>query len=366
MMAPLFQKSHLHSYRDSIVDGIEAGLARWTSGDTIDVSAAMQELTLCISMRAFYGLPITTAARELAQMVEGFADGATSPPLLALPVDLPGMPYRAYLQSCDRLEQRLRGLIDERRARSGTHTDILSVLIEHNAGEGSIVPDSVLIGLATELFIAGHKTSASTLAWALFLLDQHPRVLESLVDELTSKLHGEAPTIDQLAELPLLDAVLRESMRLLPASPFLFFRRTTRSITLGDHELPAGASLIVSPLITHHMPGIYRDPDSFQPERWRQETTPGPYEFLPFGAGPRKCIGSAFATIALRTSLAVILQRYTLRVAPGTRVDHKVHGIIMRTKGPLPMRVGRRVEGAVVPHARVQGTVLDLVNIPAA
>jgi cytochrome P450 len=239
--------------------------------------------------------------------------------------------------------------------------DTLSIRIAAHDEDCAALPDALLVGLANELFIAGHETTASTLAWTLFLLDRHPRILGDLLDELAAVLHGDAPTVEQVERLPLLDAVVEESMRLLPAAPFFFFRRNGEPVRLGEYDVPAGASLIVSPLITHHLPELYPEPQRFRPERWSGEQ-PSAYEYLPFGAGPRICLGAAFAALSLRVLLAVVLQRFRLILEPDARVSFRVRGIILGTKHGLPMRVEAPDRRPEAPRP-LRGDIGELVDL---
>jgi cytochrome P450 len=179
--------------------------------------------------------------------------------------------------------------------------------------------DAQLRDEALTLFTAGHETTASTLTWLLFLLSQHPTILADLLDECDGVLQGAAPTLEQLPALPLLERVIKESMRLLPAG--LWFIRTARApFTLGPYDLPAGRHIVFSPAVTHRRPDIYPDPDRFRPARWAQDE-PSTYEYLPFGGGPRRCLGATFAMMELKLIVPMILQRYRLALPPGTRVD---------------------------------------------
>jgi cytochrome P450 len=360
-MQPLFHKTHLQNYHEAIVTAAEGELGRWQEGKTIDVSEAMAELALCVSFRCLFGLDVSGDARVLADLGKRYTEGATSPALILLPYQFPGAPYRAYMRICDDLEARLQGMIRERRAQPEGRRDALSLLIASHDEDGATLPDSRIVGLANELFIAGHETTASTLAWTLFLLDRHPRILGDLLDELSGALHGDAPTLEQVDQLPLLDAVVKESMRLLPAAPFFFFRRNTDGVRLGSHDLPAGAAIIISPLITHHLAELYPEPNRFRPERW-STAQPSTYEYLPFGAGPRTCLGAGFAAMSLRVLLPLILQRFRLTLEPAARVSYRVRGIILGTKHGLPMRIGPREQRPALPRP-LRGDIGELVAL---
>jgi cytochrome P450 len=360
MMMPLFQKHQLEDYRDDLVAAAEVELSRWQIGQTMDVSEAMAKLSLCVSFRCLFGIDVSGDAKILADLGKRYTEGATSPALILFPYDFPGSPQRRFLRLCDDLERRLRHMIAERRARPEGRRDALSILTAANDEDGAWLPDAMLVGLANELFIAGHETTASTLAWTLFLLDRHPRVRDDLFDELASVLGGQAPSLEQLDALPMLDAVVKESMRLLPAAPFFFFRQNTNDVRLGPYDLPAGAALIVSPLITHCLPDLYPEPRRFDPSRWAT-IRPTAYEYLPFGAGPRMCLGFGFAAASLRILLALILQRFQLTLEPNADISFQVRGIILGTKHGLPMRVeSKRQRRTLSPMRGDIGELVDL------
>jgi cytochrome P450 len=212
------------------------------------------------------------------------------------------------------------------------------------------------------LLIAAHETSSHTLSWTLLLLSQHPEVLGALLAELDAKLGGSAPTLEQLGQLPVLDSVVKESMRLLPATPFLFFRRATGSFELGPYTLPEKAVVLLSPLVTHREPSLYPEPLRFWPERWKT-LSPSTYEYLPFGAGPRMCIGASFANMALRVLLALLVQRFRFTLSPDARVSRLVRGITLGPKHGLPMRIDAQ-DRRSAPPGPVRGDIHQLVQLP--
>lgn len=360
-MLPLFQKSHLDHHRDEIVAATQSYLSHWRPGQVVDLSEVTAELALCVSFRCLFGLDITAERRVFADLALGFLNGATSPKTMLFPFELPGTPYWRFAKLCDRLEDHLRKLVEERRSSTSTRYDVLSILMSARDDDNNALDDSLLIGLVNEMFLAGHESTARTLGWTLLLLEQHPAILHDLVDELSSVLHGEAPTVEQLKQLPLLDAVVKESMRVLAPLPFLFLRRNSHDTPVGPYNLPAGATVVISPLITHHLPELYPEPRRFKPERWSADTQPSAYEYLPFGAGPRTCLGAAFATVSLRVMLSLILQRFRLSLVEPTDVSFRVRGPILATKAKLSMRIGP-VNGATAGHP-VRGTIRELVQL---
>src|SRR5690606_21448741 len=191
----------------------------------------------------------------------------------------------------------------------------------------------------------------------LFLLSQHPDVAAGVADELDRALAGRLPTVDDLPELPLLEAVIKESMRLLP--PVLWWSRvSTAPCTLGPYAVAEGAHVVYSAFITHRLPACYPEPERFLPERWRT-CEPGPFEYIPFSAGPRMCLGATFAMVEMKLVLATLLSRFRLAPLPGSRVDHG--GLMLSTPRPgLPMRVYRQDRSLV--RVPVRGSIHRVVD----
>ena len=179
---------------------------------------------------------------------------------------------------------------------------MLSLLIQARDDENRGMTDTELVGQATILFGASFETTASTLTWTVFLLAQHPAIMGELMDELDRVLGGNAPTRDQLAQLSFLDRVIKESMRILPPVPFTIRAADDDAIPMGSLTLSHGTRVICSHFLTHHLPEIYPEPEIFRPDRWR-DIDPTQYEYMPFSAGPRACVGAMFAIQVLKISL---------------------------------------------------------------
>lgn len=358
LMMPAFSRQAVAGYRDLMVEAAEPVLARWRPGEPLDAHAKMVELAMCVAMRTLYGLDVLARTDELSALATRWLESLLSVGALLFPFRVPGTPYARFMTVSERLEARIRRLIDERRAAPGGK-DVLSLMISARDEEAGQLSDAELLGQTAVLFMASYETTANTLAWTLLLLAQHPRVLAELEEEVRS-----AP-LEQAPALPLLDAVVKESQRLLPAVAALFFRRAQEPFSLGGLEFPARASFLVTPLVAHRDPALFPDPLDFRPERWRSGLDPGPYQYFPFGAGPRMCIGAPFATQAIRILLAMILRRYRFEVRPGARVDRMVRGITLGPKRGLPMRL-RLAEGPPAPAVPLAGDLHELVNLPRA
>jgi cytochrome P450 len=333
---PAFHKKRVEGYRDEMVAIAERALAGWRAGQTLDMAREMQFLTMCIASQTLFGVDASADASSVAPLIGRWMVLLESGGVFLLPKDWPGTPMRRLMRVADRLEARIRALIEQKRANPTAHHDVLSMLIAARDEDGTALTDAELIGQTSVLFVAGHETSSNALTWTLFLLSQHPRVLADLRDELAGVLHGDAPTVEQLGRLPLLERVIKESMRLLPPAPFQM-RHSAAPFQFGPYEAPAYATVTISSYITHRLPEIYPDPLRFHPARW-ETLDPTVYEYMPFGAGSHMCIGSTFALMEIKIVLAMLLQHFGFQLAPGTRVERRVT-ITMSPRYGMPMTV---------------------------
>ena len=359
LMMPAFHRKQVESYRDDMVAFTQDVLDGWRAGQRLDIAQEVGHLTLRIACQTLFGLDVSASAPEIRHLVNRLlGSNQFAPQNVLFPVDLPGTPFHHMLHNAERLEDAILDLIARKRALPADQRDVLALLIHARDEGGAQMTDFELIGHTTTLLLAGHETTSNTLAWTLLLLAQHPRILADVVDELDSVLHGGAPTLEQLLRLPLLERVIKESMRLLPPASVMS-RVSTEPFQLGPYAMPKGSIVTISPYITHRIPELYPAPRAFKPERW-ETLDASPYDYIPFGAGPRMCIGASFAMMEIKLVLAMLLQRYRLTVVPGTRVNYQVK-ITLSPKGGLPMIVAR--QDRQFRTTEVRGTVQRLVDL---
>lgn len=359
LMQPAFHPRALDGYASDIVEVARVLLDRWPVGEVTAVDELCEELALAMAMKCLYGLDVSDEAAELGHLAASWVRVITAPSTIMLPLNVPGFSYRRSLDLAEQVTGRLRALIAEKRARGGEQRDAMALLMRAEADGEAPLSDDELVAEAVSLFIAGHETIAMTLTWTLFLLERHPDVHDAVMDELDGVLGGRVPTPADIGQLTLLDRVLKESMRVLAPVPVLFLRVCGEDAVLGPYDLPVGANVLTSPIATHRDPALYPDPDRFLPDRWLDLVRP-PYAYLPYGGGPRTCLGMLFAERALRLLVPMILQRFRLSIPSGTRVDRLTRANILRPRGGPPMRVEPAASRprALVP---VTGTIQDLV-----
>ncbi len=370
LLQPAFHKTRIDVYRNDMVALTERMLETWRVDEVRDLHDDMTELTLRVATKTLFGEDAGDRGVELARMMQQWLSTMFSPGML-LRLDLGRLPYRRWLDLSKKIDDETFAIVREKQARAAKDlaagapvaADMLSMLVAARDEDGSALEDDDLVGHTGVIFAAGHETSTNALAWTLFLLAEHPDVASELVKELTDLLHGDAPTVDQLPKLPLLDAVVKESMRLLPPVP-LHPRVVAEDTELAGHFLPAHTELFLSIFHMHHDPAIFPEPNRFLPSRWRN-TKPSIYEYNPFSAGPRMCIGAAFAMMEIKIALAMMLQRFRVERLASWRIDRRV-AITMAPKNGLRMRI-REPDGAwaaarsALPDVR--GNVREIVDL---
>ena len=237
-------------------------------------------------------------------------------------------------------------VIAERRKHPSDHADLLSMLLaarDEETGEG-MTDEQVRVEVTTFL-LAGQETTSLALTWTWYLLSQNPAAREKLEHELDTVLAGRAPEYADLANLPYTRMVVDEAMRLYPPA-WGFSRQALADDTLGGYRLPRGWLAFVVPYVLHRLKTYWNDPERFDPERFSPERSADrpKFVYLPFGAGPRQCIGNQFALIEAQLSVATLAQRYRLRLVPGHRVEPWPL-ITLRPRYGMPMFVEARGQG---------------------
>jgi cytochrome P450 len=349
LMAPGFHNNFLPIYIDQIRNMVEKYFSKWKQGKVVDIYQEMDLFTILLSMEIFVGMEADEEGKRFAQLFERVLNLLFNPPTFLLPYDLPGFPYHHLRVEGTKLEHQLKDLIRRRREKGLDGTDTLSMFLQAHDEDGSMMTDNEIVGETVAVFRGGSKTSASALTWILFLLTQHPNLYSHLRDELTGTLQGAPPTLQQLNQLPLLEGVIKESMRLIP--PVLWgVRYSVDDFEMGGYQHQKGSFVLYSSYVTHHMPELYPDPQKFNPYRW-ETIKPSAYEYFPFNAGPRRCLGAEFAIMEMKITLAMLLQRYHFTLIPNQHIDRvgmtgslPKHGIRMRIDqlgekfGKVPVR----------------------------
>lgn len=360
LVMPAFHKQRLGAYHADMVRLTHEMLNGWRLNEKHDLMHEMNQLTLRVALQCLFGLEANAAGERAGALIQEWMRLTTAPTAVGLQVDLPGFPYHRFLNLSHDLVALFRTLIAERRA-SGLGHDVLSLLLAAQDDTGQpAFNDDELIGHCAVFFIAGHETSSNALAWTFFLLSQHPAAMRRLRVELDTVLNNQPPAVEQLRQLPFLDAVIKESMRLLPPVP-MSARITAEATEFAGYALPKGTEIGFSHYHTHRDPRVYDNPTMFDPARW-ERITPTAHEYMPFSAGIRACIGMPFALMEIPLVLALTLQRYRLEFIPSTAVAAQV-GITL-SPGKLPMMVRPADGNYEAGVGGVRGPIRLMVNLP--
>jgi cytochrome P450 len=233
------------------------------------------------------------------------------------------------------------GLLAERRRTGVSHGDLLDLLLQARDEETGVgLTDQELRDEALTIFAAGHETTANALAWTWYLLATHPEAKARFHEEVDRVLQGRPPTADDLQQLPYTRAIFDESLRLYPPAPAVQ-RKASTSCTVGGISLPEGAFVLVGTSNLHKHPDFWSNPEQFLPERWLDDQRPrSRYAYMPFGAGPRACVGIHFASVEGPLLLALIGRCYDLQLAQ-EHVEPELM-VTLRPKGGLRMTLQPR------------------------
>ena len=242
------------------------------------------------------------------------------------------------------LHNRIGRFIDERRNHPTERNDFLSILLQARDEDGQPMSDEQVIAECLILFLGGHETTATALAWTWYLLCQHPESYQKVQEEVDRVLQGRTPTYADLARLPYCLQVFKEAMRLYPPA-YVFSRQALHEVEVDGYRVPKGWLVILSPYTLHRREDAFPEPETFDPERFtseREKQLPR-YAYLPFGAGPRICIGMYFALMEGQLLLATLAQRVSFALVLGQTIEpDSVHHVTLRPTGSVNVMVKKR------------------------
>ncbi len=348
LMAPLFQPANLSRYAQVMTDTALEVVDGWKDRQALDLAHEMTRITMFIVGRTLFGAQAFTEDDEVAQAitvllgwvndniaarqlvtnvvlqesVERLLPKLPLPAALKAAVDkkahtpflIPGADSPAMVNAKATIERRLGQLIAERRAHPTGRDDLLTRLLAAQDEDGTVMTDQQLRDESATLFVAGHETTANALAWSLKLLARNPSWQDKLQAEVDG-LGGRPPTFQDVARMPVVQRVFKEAMRLFPPVTLLV-RQALEPITLGDVAVPKRSIVFVPIWSLHRHPSVWPDPDRFDPDRFTPEAEAQRHRaaWLPFGTGPRVCIGNHFALLEGPLVLATIFQKVRVEV----------------------------------------------------
>lgn len=344
LVQPAFHRERIAAYAQTMVQYAEKMVAEWRDAETRDAHKDMMKLTLDIVGKTLFGADVASDAAEVGEAVKAAMERYLSvawfmfflPPSLMAPGNL------LFRGSLRRLDTVIYRIIRSRRESQYDPGDLLSMLLQEQAEDGSRMTDQQLRDEVMTLFLAGHETTANALVWTWYLLSLNPEAEARLHAELKEVLGGCSPRLEDLQRLRYTQMVVKESLRLFPPA-WGIGRETLKEIRLGGYRVPAGTNVFISQWVMHRDPRYFERPEEFRPERWTEEfeTQLPKFAYFPFGGGPRVCVGASFASMEAALLLATIAQRYRLALVPGHPVK-PLASVTLRPKHGIRVTLHQR------------------------
>ncbi|HKE24337.1 MAG TPA: cytochrome P450 [Bryobacteraceae bacterium] len=353
LMQPAFHHRQLAAYGNVMVTQTLGVMDSFAEEQVREMASEMAELTLNIVAKCLFGAELPSELKQIRAAMVAMIAAANRRvnSILRMPSWVPTAGNIQERRALAKMDGVLQVLFESRRQSPKQRDDLLSVLLAATGEASGGMSDKQLRDEMLTLFLAGHETTANALTWTWFLLSRHPEVEAKLWDELDRVLQGRAPEPADLAKLPYTEMVIRESLRLYPPAPAVA-REPVEDTTIAGYRIRKGSLLSINTYALQRDARFYPDPERYDPERFSpgwEERIPR-YTYLPFGAGPRVCIGNAFAMMEARLILATVAQRYKLSLEPDQKVV-PVQVITVKPRGPVWMRLERRGDATKVSGA---------------
>ncbi len=356
LVAPAFHAMRIRAYAATMADYTREMVGRWQDGQTVALDRELTQLTLRIIAKTMFNVDLLPEAERIGRLMQDLLETGEKQLDAAYPLPnwVPTPTNRRQNAALRELHELIRGIIRERQASGGDAGDLLSMLLLARDDEGRPMSEGQIIDECVTLLAAGHETTAVALMWAWLLLGQHPDVARQLEEEVERVLAGQPVTFERLAELSTTEAIVKETLRLYPPA-FSFGRTPQEDIAFevepersrvssakpgfARYSFRKGASLIISTIAMHRLPEYYPEPEAFRPQRWAAGAPQPPmYAYLPFGGGPRVCLGNLFAMMEAQVILATMAQHVRLSpMAAGLPGWEPL--ISLRPKAPVEMQV---------------------------
>jgi cytochrome P450 len=344
LVQPLFHAGSVRGYASLMTERTLALFPSWRqharTGQPLDMASEMMRLTYSIAAKAFFnaGAPEEADTIEQAMHVILPHTFGRLQKVISLPPWVPTGENRRFRAARRALDEMVFGLIARRRAAAvavPSQADMLGMLLNaRDERRGGPLTDLQIRDQTVTFLLAGHETTSNALTWTLYLLATHPEVQTALRAEVQAQLSGGVPTLDQLPNLQTLRQVLREALRLYPPI-WIIERRVIKQDCVSGFDFPAGSAVVICPYTLHRHPGFWERPDDFCPERFAGSI---PRAYLPFGAGPRHCIGSEFAMLEAQLIIALLVRDFRFQLATDRPIQ-PLPGITLRVRDGLPIRV---------------------------
>lgn len=353
LVQPAFHMKRIRGYADNITALTDRMLSSWQAGETRQMDEEMMELTMLIVSKSLFDADVDALHQDTEAIGAAMHDlqrvsNADYRRGFQIPDWIPTEGNRARNKGIKVLNETLERIITQRRlAREDgsfvDNGDLLSMLLLAQDEDGEYMTDKQVRDEAVTLFAAGHETTSNALTWTWYLLAQHPEIEARLHEEVDRVLGDRLPTLEDLRNLPYTEMIIKEGMRLYPPAWILNGRLALNDTEIDGYPIPADSIIFISPWVMHRLDHYFPNPEQFDPERFTpdKEAELPRYVYLPFGAGPRVCIGNAFAMMEAHLVLAMMAQRFRFELAPKQQIEPNAL-ITMSPKNGLQMNVVAR------------------------
>jgi cytochrome P450 len=336
LLSPVFNGNPMRAFGKTIAKAAEAKSSEWVPGHPFRMLETTQNITLEIMVKVVFGIQEEERVARTHEAVVELID-SMNPLIFAFPSlrrEFNGFgPWARYKRAVKELDAKLSEEIRSRSGKQPTTNDILGLLMVAKYDDGQSIGEPELLDNLRGLLFAGHEATAIVLAWICYWIHCEPQILEKLLIELDAL--GSDPDPNEIASLPYLEAVCKETLRLCPpvVDPARF---TLETFDMAGYTVPAGEAIRPSINLLHARPELYPEPERFRPERFLERKYT-PFEFIPFGGGARRCLGAAFAMYEMKIVLGVILRNYKLHLANNKPVIPARRGIVIGPAGGVQM-----------------------------
>lgn len=361
MLMPVLRDKPMRGYAQIIVQEVDQMIANWGESGEVDLLEFMKELTIYTSSHCLLGDEFRYELNEEFAEIYHDLEKGVNPlafvfPYLPLPV------FRRRDRARARLQELVTGIINKRAQKAEKSEDAFQMLIDAAYDDGSRLSPHEITGMLIGTIFAGHHTTAGTAAWTLLELAKRPQYMQEVLVELDSIFGDDGEvTFQSLREIPKLENVIKEVLRLHPPLIFLI-RKVMQDFHFKDYTVKAGKYVCASPRVSHRIASIFPEPEKFDPDRYseaRQEDAQ-PFSWIAFGGGKHKCTGNAFAMLQLKAIISILLRRYTFEMI-GDQDTYQDDFTQMVVQPVSPCRI-RYVKRKPKVESKIQATTQNATN----
>lgn len=337
LLAPPFHGARMRTYGKTIIEVSLREAEKLIRGKTFPMLDLTQAITLEVILRAVFGVDDDARREQFRHAVVELAGAMASPSITVFQFmrkEFGGFgPWARFRRAAEALDVLVYEEIEKRRNHTAGREDILSLMLDARYDDGQGMTEKELRDQLHLLLFAGHDTTSTALAWAFYWACRQPIERDKLLAEVDAL--GDSPEPEAIVAAPYVEAFCHETLRIHPVAPNVA-RHLQKPFDLLGNTIPEGTVLAASIMMLHQNEKLYPQPNEFRPERFLERKF-SPYEFIPFGGGPRRCIGAAFALYEMKIALVTLLRRYHFRLVKDAPVNYVQRGLTMGPKGGIEM-----------------------------